>query len=121
MNQATKAYLTKLGNPYAKLSVIGAAEDLPIWSKPADFLSFLGECFSTAQFGHKSPADFKQLAVSASGLSYNGQRVAKSRLMSLVPTVPLAFNRLGPENLRSLAAKIRIILEEAMTLDETAE
>lgn len=121
MNQATKDYLIVMGNPYAKLSVVGFSEDLVVWEKPSEFLDFLGQCFSSAQFGRKSPVEFVALASSATALSSRAQVFAKSRLAALVPPVQVAFNRLTPERLKALATKIRSILEEAKVLDASEE
>lgn len=119
MNPATKEYLIKLGNPYAKLSIVD--EESPVWRNIGEFHLFLGECFSMQQFRNNPPPVFRQMAKEAIKLSPRAQMHLHHRISSRTPDFIIAHNRLAPKELTAVAAQVREMLDEAKALDVSTD
>ena len=132
MDDATRSYLVKLGNPYAKLSIVDQ-EELPlisaeqprridlVWKKRTEVYNYIGETFSLPIVRNRPSPLLKQLGEKLVRLSPRAQNEFHRRIAAYLPDERIVYNRLPPNQLDQLFARLLEVAEAVSAMDGQAD
>ena len=122
MNEATRAYIVKMGNPYAKLSIL--PDEVPsieqidlLWKTRTDVYEYVSQAFSLPMLRTRRPALLTQFGQKVIKLGPKAQRALHQRISAHLPDENFVYNRLSPKDLDELLTKLHEMAHDAAALD----